>query len=82
MACLFRWRTSRNLWERNWCHLLRKLYRQAMSERYALIWAIAILRDDYQYTWLTISKKMGYSMTKVIHLYNQAKPHYNLEQPK
>jgi hypothetical protein len=52
-----------------------------MSERYALIWAIAILRDDYQYTWLTISKKMGYSMTKVIHLYNQAKPHYNLEQP-
>jgi hypothetical protein len=52
-----------------------------MSERYALIWAIAILRDDYQYTWLTISRKMGYSMTKVIHLYNQAKPHYNLEQP-
>ena len=52
-----------------------------MSERYALIWAIAILRDDFQYTWLAISKKMGYSMTKVIHLYKQAKPHYNLEQP-
>ena len=49
-----------------------------MSERYALIWAIAILRDDFQYTWLTISKKMGYSQTKVMHLYKQAKPHYNL----
>jgi len=49
-----------------------------MRDRYALIWAIAILRDDFHYTWLTISKEMGFSQTKVMHLYKQAKSNFNL----
>ena len=51
-----------------------------MSERYALIWAIAILRDDFKYTWRLIGNRLNINPRRAAFLHTKIKPHYNYEQ--
>jgi hypothetical protein len=45
-----------------------------LTDKQALCWAIAILRDDMRYTWRQIAQRMHCSECKVRHLYTQTKP--------
>lgn len=48
-------------------------------DEYALIWAIAVLRDDFKYTWDYIGKKLSMNPRRAAYLYDKVKKHYNYE---
>lgn len=45
---------------------------------YNVMWAIAILRDDYCHCWRHIAEKMGCSQWKARYLYSRIKKNYKL----
>ena len=52
----------------------RKYTVKNLTDKQALCWAIAILRDDMRCTWRQIAQRMQFSECKVRHLYTQTKP--------
>ena len=52
----------------------RKCTVKNLTDKQALCWAIAILRDDMRCTWRQIAQRMQFSECKVRHLYTQTKP--------
>jgi len=46
-------------------------------DEYALIWAIAILRDDMRHTWEYIGNELNINPKRAAYLYDKIKPHYN-----
>ncbi len=50
--------------------------RKSMDE-YALIWAIAVLREDRRHTWDYIGKELNINPKRAAFLYTKIKPHYN-----
>ena len=47
------------------------------TDEYALIWAIAILREDMRHTWDYIGKELNINPKRAAFLYTKIKPHYN-----
>jgi uncharacterized lipoprotein len=47
---------------------------------YNLMWAIAILREDYHHCWRLIAEEMGCSMWKARYLYSRIKKDFKLKQ--
>ena len=45
---------------------------------YNLMWAIAILREDYHHCWRYIAAEMGCSEWKARYLYSRIKKNYKL----
>ena len=52
----------------------RRYTMKNLTDKQALCWAIAILRDDMRHTWREIAQRMQFSECKVRHLYTQTKP--------
>ncbi len=50
--------------------------RKSMDE-YALIWAIAVLREDRRHTWDYIGKELNINPKRAAFLYTKIKPHFN-----
>jgi hypothetical protein len=50
--------------------------RKSMDE-YALIWAIAVLREDMRHTWDYIGKELNINPKRAAFLYTKIKPHFN-----
>lgn len=48
------------------------------KSNYNLMWAIAILREDFRYTWRQIAERMECSEWKVRYLYLRIKKTYRL----
>lgn len=48
------------------------------KNNYNLMWAIAILRDDYNHCWRYIAERMGCSEWKARYLYFRIKKEYKL----
>lgn len=53
--------------------------RKSMDE-YALIWAIAVLREDMGHTWDYIGRELNINPKRAAFLHTKIKPHYNYEQ--
>jgi hypothetical protein len=47
------------------------------TDEYALIWAIAILREDRRHTWDYIGKELNINPKRAAFLHTKIKPHYN-----
>jgi hypothetical protein len=47
---------------------------------YNLMWAIAILREDYHHCWRLIAERMGCSEWKARYLYSRIKKDFKLKQ--
>ena len=47
---------------------------------YNLMWAIAILREDYHHCWRLIAERMGCSEWKARYLYSRMKKDFKLKQ--
>ena len=45
---------------------------------YNLIWAVAILRDDFGHTWQSIGDRLNIDNRKAHYLYGKRKKHYSL----
>jgi hypothetical protein len=54
--------------------MLKRYTMKNLTDKQALCWAIAILRDDMRCTWRQIAQRMHCSECKVRHLYTQTKP--------
>ena len=48
------------------------------QSNYNLMWAIAILREDYHHCWRLIAERMGCSEWKARYLYSRIKKQYKL----
>ena len=48
------------------------------QSNYNLMWAIAILREDYHHCWRLIAERMGCSEWKARYLYSRIKNNYKL----
>lgn len=47
-------------------------------KNYNLIWAVAILRDDYGLTWRAIGERLNIEKKRASYIYAKRKKHYNL----
>lgn len=45
---------------------------------YNLIWAVAILRDDFGLTWQSIGDRLNIDNRKALYLYDKRKKHYSI----
>ena len=45
---------------------------------YNLIWAVAILRDDFGLTWRSIGERLNIDNKKAHYLYGKRKKHYSI----
>jgi len=45
---------------------------------YNLIWAVAILRDDFGLTWLSIGERLNIDNKRAHYLYGKRKKHYSI----
>ena len=54
--------------------------RRKYMDEYALIWAIAVLREDRGHTWDYIGKELNINPRRAAFLHTKIKPHYNYEQ--
>lgn len=50
------------------------------KSNYNLMWAIAILRDDFNHCWRYIAEEMGCSEWKARYLYSRIKKEFKLKQ--
>ncbi|MEI7584636.1 hypothetical protein [Runella sp.] len=46
---------------------------------YNLIWAVAILRDDFGHTWAYIGETLNITDKKAKYLYDKRKKHYSID---
>ena len=46
---------------------------------YNLIWAVAILRDDFGLTWRSIGERLNIDNKKAHYLYGKRKKHYSID---
>ena len=46
---------------------------------YNLIWAVAILRDDFGLTWQSIGDRLNIDNRKALYLYGKRKKHYSID---
>jgi len=46
---------------------------------YNLIWAVAILRDDFGFTWRSIGERLNIDNKRAHYLYGKRKKHYSID---
>lgn len=54
--------------------------RKKFMDEYALIWAIAVLREDMGHTWSYIANRLDINPKRASYLHNKIKKNYNYEQ--
>jgi hypothetical protein len=59
-------------------YLFWELLMSQTKSNYNLMWAIAILRDDYRYSWREIAIRMECSMWKARYLHSRVKKTYKI----
>ena len=57
---------------------LTKGLEKGQELNYNLIWAVAILRDDFGLTWQSIGDRLNIDNRKALYLYDKRKKHYSI----